>query len=921
VVGPPPEAIGEMQIMTSGYNAEYGRAAGGVVNVNLKSGTNSVHGTLWEIFQDQSMDANRWENNLAGKPRGVFKQNQFGAAVGGPIIKNRTFVFGDYQGTRLSSTGGAISGLGFTGYRTIPTPQQVNGDFSQFVGAQIGTGPLGGILQGQIFDPASIRTVNGSTVRDAFPGNVIPRTRFDPAAAKIAALYPAANQPISNVLYPQNDYFSNTLGTLAQDSGDLRVDHTFSENDKIYGSLSWSDRHNISHPPFPGLLDGSGFSAASENSLSRNAQIGYTSVWTARIISETRVAFSRLVTSRYQAEPILDAFKQFGIGGYNSNGQGDQNGGLFSLSLGRYTAVGGGSYIPSLEYSNVWNFIQNVAINKGSHSMKFGAEYRTIAFPFFQFQYSRGSMTFAQNGTAYPSTATSTAGGTINTVTGDEFASFLLGNVDQGNIGTTNFESSEKKVWAGYAQDDWKITPRLTVNIGIRYELFTPIGERLGRQSNFDWPTLTLYIPKGKDQNAPLPSNFAATLPFVKVSRGEVDKYMVPWDKWDIGPRIGIAYNYRAKTVIRLGFGIFYSGEQNQGAGPSRGNNVPFNEAPGFTRVGLTNFDYNPAFPRRFAGGFPADPFSYPVAPAFTGVDYNFKNGMVQKWNLALQRELPKQMSLELGYTGNHQAHSISQWSPNQAPNSPNTRLIPVLTSVSSESSFGFGNYNAGTMKLEKRMAEDGLQFIASYTFSHTLVNIGTPLSGGGITRTNPFDYATGYGNAGQDIRHSWTTGFTWEIPFGKGKTHGGSMGRTLNAVVGNWQTNGILSLRTGQPYSITSNYCIGLWSVCLVDTVPGKNPYNAPPEGRSPDKWFDTSAVAKPAAGTFGNLGQNILVLPAHPDSRFFPFQVLRNYGAVESPIPWGGPQLHQLTAIQQSQRHATEHHLRQDHRHQGRD
>ena len=233
VVGPSVEAIGEMRILTNGYSAEYGRGAGGVVNVNLKSGTNELHGVVFEILQNDKLNANRWENNKALTPRGPFKQNQFGGAAGGPILKNRLFIFGDYQGTRIASSGGAIQNLGYGGFYTIPTPAMIHGDYSNLLtNTVVGTDALGRpIYQGAIYDPASTRTVNGQLVRDAFPNNIIPSNRFDPAAAKIMSLYPAANQPITPGKYPQNDFYTATAGHQVTDQGDGRVDYRLSDKD------------------------------------------------------------------------------------------------------------------------------------------------------------------------------------------------------------------------------------------------------------------------------------------------------------------------------------------------------------------------------------------------------------------------------------------------------------------------------------------------------------------------------------------------------------------------------------------------------------------------------------------------------------------------------------------------------------------
>jgi len=877
VIGPSVEAIGEMRILTNGYSAEYGRGAGGVVNVSLKSGTNEVHGAVFEILQNTDLDANRWEQNEAGAVRPPFRQNQFGAAAGGPIIKNKTFIFGDYQGTRIASSGGIIQNLGFGGFYTIPTPAMIKGDFSNLLGGQIGTDPLGRpILAGAIYDPASTRTVNGQLVRDPFQGNIIPASRFDPAAAKLMSLYPAPNQPIAAGSYPQNDYYASTAGTQNTDQGDVRVDHRISDKDSLFGSLSWSNTSKANVPPFPGALDGGNFYGSSEVDLGRNAQISYTRVWSARIISETRVGFSRLVTSRVGANPNTDVNALLGIGGLNQNGA-SQNGGAPQLDMQRYSQAGANNWLPSKEYSNLWDFVQNVAINKGSHSFKFGAEFRPLRFPFFQVPYPHGEEWFYQNGTSYPSTALASNGKAYNVATGDEMASLLLGVVAGGQISTNNFIASNKQAWGFYGQDDWKITPKLTLNLGLRYELFSPIGEAFGRQSNFVYDTLTLVVPKGKDCQTPLPPNFGASFPNVNVSRCQTSAYLIPWDKTDFGPRIGIAYQLRQKTVIRLGYGIFYGGEENQGGNPNRGESVPFNESVVLNPpTGVSSFATNPYFSGGFAGGFPTNVYSLPAPIAFRGVATDFRSSLVAKWNVAVQQELPWQMALEVAYVGNHQSHQLFQPDPNACPNlgtlnssqqscdSSGLRPTPYIGGISGTASFGFGNYDALTAKLEKRLHK-GLQFISSYTYGHALANTGTTLSGSpGFGTPDPRNYASGYSSAAWDIRHNFTTGFLWDLPFGRGKEYASNISKAADYVIGGWQINGILTLRSGFPYTLTSNGCQGVWNFCQPDVVSGMNPNAAPSGGRTPNEWFNTANVTAPASLTGGNVGLQTNTYPA---------------------------------------------------------
>jgi hypothetical protein len=900
VVGPSVEAIGEMRVLTNGYNAEYGRGAGGVVNVELKSGTNQIHGTLFEILQNADLNANRWENNLGGAPRGPFRQNQFGAAVGGPIIKNRTFIFGDYQGTRIASSGGVIQNLGYGGSYTIPTAAMIGGNFQSLLGPAL---PGGGPPQGTIYQPNSTATVNGQLVRTPFANNTIPSSMLDPVAKKILALYPATNRAIITGGFPANDFFVSTPGSQSTNQGDLRVDHRLTDKDSLFGTLSWANTDKANTPPFPGALDGAPFQGASEQDLSRNGMVSWARVWTPAIISETRVGFTRLVTARTQANASTDEFKALGLGGYDPTTS--LNGGLPQIQFcsssfqtqycgTNYSQIGANSWLPSKEYSNVWDFIENVSVTKGAHAMKFGAEVRPIQFPFFQVPYPHGELYFNPQETAYP-TLTYGGGGQ----TGDAMASFLLGAVDWGQMSTTNFISSTKKAYAFYGQDDWKVTPKLTVSLGLRYELFSPIGEKFGRQSNFDIQTMTLYIPKGKDQATPLPPGFAQNFPNVHVSVGQVSQYLIPWDKKDFGPRLGIAYNVLDKTVLRASYGIFYGGEENQGGNPNRGESAPFNESPYLQRPasgpGSNEFDTNPGFAGGLQAGFPTNIFTGPAPVSFRSLAMDFRNSIVHKWSMAVQRELPHQMALELAYVGNHQSHGLLQPDQNACPNLATTnsaiscnslRPQPYIGGLSGTASFGYGNYAGLTTKLEKRFSS-GLQFLAAYTYGHALANSGTTLSGSpGFAYIDNTNISSSYSSAAWDIRHNLVTSFVYDIPFGRGKKYGSSLNPVTSAVLANWQVNGILTLHTGNPFTLRSNGCVGIWAACFPNLVAGKNPNAAPSGGRSPNLWFDTSAVVPisslsgAATVTEGNLG---LQSNTGPPTKTLDFSLFKDFPFTE--------------------------------------
>jgi Carboxypeptidase regulatory-like domain len=910
VIGPSVEAIGEMSINTNGNNAEYGRAAGGVLNVNLKSGTNQVHGVLFEILQNNALNANRWENNLAGKPTNPVKQNQFGAAVGAPIIKNKLFIFGDYQGTRINTAGGTIQNLGYGGFYTIPTQAMLNGNFAGLLGSNIGNG----VLQNQLFDPrGTVCSTSSNCTRSPFVGNQIPVSQMDPAALKIASLYPQVNVPsgVRPGFQPQNDYYAVTPGILNTDQGDGRVDYHLSDNTTIFGSISWNNTDKSSIPPFAGILDGGSFNGQSETDLGRNAMLSVTHLWSPSLVTETRVAFSRLVTARTQANSSVDSFKVAGIGGYNPTSV-SLNGGLPQIGLGApYSQIGANDWLPTKEYSNVWDFIQNVSINKGTHALKVGFEFRPIQLPFFQVPYPHGEMNFSRNETAFPSTAKDVGGqnGTFAADTGDNVASYLLGAIDGGQISTTNFISSTKKAYAAFIQDDWKVNSKLTVNLGVRYELFSPIGEKFGRQSNYDQQNTTLYIPAGRNQDAPLPPNFNAPVTLngitypalfttpITVSRGKVDQYLIPWDKLDIGPRVGLAYSVNDKTVVRLAYGVFYGGEENQGGNPNRGEAAPFNESPQLNRpAGVGTFMPNPGFANGAAVGgvsigYPLNVFTtYPVSSLqFRSIATDFRNPMVQKWNLAVQHQFAGNMALEVSYVGNHSSHQLLQPDPNACPNlgTLNTsincnslRRYSDIGGVSGTASFGFGNYDGMTVKFEKRMS-NGLQFINSYTYGHALANSGTTLSGSGGNYTrDPTNYGTSYANASWDIRHNFTSGFSYDIPFGRGKSYGASLNRAMNTLLGNWQMNGILTLHTGQPYTVRATGCQGVWNGCSPNLVSGTDPNAAPANGRNPSQWFNTANFVAPASLTGGNLG---LQTNYGPPVRTLDFSIFKNFAFTE--------------------------------------
>ena len=569
------------------------------------------------------------------------------------------------------------------------------------------------VMRGQIFDPFTQREVNGVLdVRDPFPNNRIPNAMFDPVAAQLIGQYPAPNHDIAAPgKRPGRNFFTQREATRNVNQFDVRIDHRISDSDSIFGSVSWIEEDKMQSPPLPGDLDAGGFLGEQEKNQSRNAMISYTKIWSPALITESRVSYSRLITTRTQANADSDSFSSLGIGGLNPFTT--NNGGLMRIGPQGYSTVGGSEWLPTQEYSNVWDFIQNVSWNKGAHAFKFGAEYRPIGFPFFQVPSPRGRMDFRQDHT--------------NQVgfndTGDGMASWLLGVPGFSRITTSNFISSFKDAYSFYAQDDWKVSSKLTVNIGIRYEVTSPIGEKFGRQAHLDvfghdHAQPTLVIPMGKDQDAPLPPNFATDFPGIAVERGVASTYLTGWDKSNIAPRIGFAYEAQPGLVVRAGFGMFYGAEENEGGNPNRGENVPFNQEVRFNppRASARN-----PFIDRFSDGFPVDSFTGNAPISFRSVYTRRRWPLVNKWNLNIQRDMGWNSVMEIAYIGSKGNRLTDNYNGNQPVTDPRPNIDALSrrpfkfvgnSNISFTNSNARSAYHALTAKWDRRFS-NGLGFLA----------------------------------------------------------------------------------------------------------------------------------------------------------------------------------------------------------------
>jgi hypothetical protein len=901
VVLPPPDAIAEFKVQTSDYSAEMGRAAGAVLNATVKSGTNSLHGAVWEFFRNDVLDAADWFENNNGIKKGELRWNQFGASIGGPIIKNKIFFFGDYQGFRHVE-GNTQSGI------SVPTVLQRNSGYSnlsEIITANASTPPptdaLGrAIPVGTVLDPATTRAAAGGYVRDPFglstcsgstislaacPGlNQIPADRIDANAVKLLNLFPlptnggvSSNFGASPNLYQHNNQF------------DVRGDFDMSEKDQVFARVSYWDNPQFIPGPFGGIADGGGFYEGVQTAKSFQGVSVYTHVFTPSTVNVARIGWDHLHTSRFG--PVADQLgipEQYGIAGIP---QVAENGGLPAFSFGGLSTLGSNNFLPSDETTQTTQVMDDFSKVYQSHSFKTGIEYQHVRFNTLQPAYSHGQFDYNGTFTDIPSHNTNTTG----------IAQFLLsptaatvpdgvdysGGSDQVQASNINKTYDERMYFAAYFQDDWKVNPKLTINLGLRYDYFGPINETNGGQANFAWNngppngTPTFIIPaSGKDNrelsstanNPALNGNgFLDLLAKDGIALDSTDRYgqgLIKPQKNNWAPRFGFAYQLNPKFVIRGGVGLFYNAFENQGYGPNIGENYPF----------VYNFNYTPKVPVGSPTGLnTVAPTSYGTPYAgcdtagpggtatlesgfscigFTPTEVNAQGlglqGLQFKYitpktvaaNLSVQYAITRTLSAQVTYVMtnvnnlqvNLGANNVTKLLPYNASTTgvvgggtEGTEPFPDFGGGSSGRMIGASNYNGLQTKLEQTLS-NGLNYLFTYTYSKTFTDAGDLLNNGSVSGGRAVD-VPGFG-----LRSDWTLApfnitnvfhFSggYELPLGRNKPYLHDIGKIGNAVVGGWSANWILTLQGGQPITLS----------CPTATTAGTSCYDVIVKGESP--------------------------------------------------------------------------------------
>jgi hypothetical protein len=835
VIQPSVDALQEFKVETNNYSAEYGYSAGAVVNASIKSGTNQLHGDAFEFLRNDYLDArNFFSNPTARKP--VLQQNQFGGTLGGPIIRNRAFFFGSYERTSTNR--------GSTYVVTVPTAAIRSGDF---------TG------QPTIYNPATtVQTSPGVYTRTAFANNRISPTLFDPAAAKLLSLIPLPTNPSASI----NNYVSSPTNTVRANRLDFKQDTQFSPADTLFARYSYFGANAVTYGPFPAPLVGStSFQTAPKEDLGNGAATGETHIFSPAVVNEARVGYNRI--QDFLSPFVKDTIAaQYGLGGIPTQPGAT---GLPSISISGFSNLGEATFLPNQKISEVITAEDHVSWTTGRHLLRFGGSYRWVRSWFNISSSARGSYNFSGAFTQNPSKPAGTGSG---------FADFLLGIPAGASL--SNFVSGDLRYhyFGGFIQDDWKLTPNLTINLGVRYELWTQPIERHDQQANFLTNLARLIYPNDKipagapSLTAPIPS-------------GVGRRSLMKTDTNNVAPRLGLALRATSNTVLRAGAGVFFADDPAIGASARPVANPPF-----FRSVSYPTDQITPVL--HLATGFPSDALAQNVnisAATLSAFAVDLKQGYVYHWSFGVEHQLYNWL-LDLNYVGTRGNDLPLTYNVNQPLAGPGSvasrRPYAGLGDINFTRPMDTTSYNALETRVEHRY-QNGLALLGSYTFSRS-IDIGGESLIGDLSLRNAANIKAERGLSSGDQRHRFVSSVLYDLPVGTGRRFQ-IPNRIVNAIIGNWQLNAIVTARTGQPFTPTLGTSTANTGAPRPDRLRDGN---LPSDQRTITAWFDKTAFAQPALYRFGNAGRNILIAPGAVNLdasvfKDFPLRVLGEQGQLQ--------------------------------------
>lgn len=834
-VSPPPiDSIDEFRVATSGYTAEFGSAAGGLVNIATKSGTNSVHGTAWEFLRNDVLNTRNFFAPVTQK-KPILRQNQFGVAVGGPVSiphlydgRNRTFFFADYEGSRIRSQ---------TVYNvTVPTAAMRNGDFSAFLGNQIGIDALGNpVRQGQIYDPLTTRTVNGQKVRTAFPGNIIPANRFSGVATKLLTYYPsptngAAASNLSNVTATGSD--TNRF--------DVRIDENINARNRLFGRYSEYRSAPLVAVPFRGAPGDFNSNGGRQRSIS----ISSITTLSSRAFNELRGEFLQAKSNQIPYLSDQNIASTLGIGNISTQA------GLPAIDISGVQQLGASASGTFLQDNQrMFAVLDNFTLLRGNHSLKAGFESRFYRMKNFQPSFYNGYFAFRSAETSAP--------GSLSSASGNAVASFLLGQADSTQY--TQVDPGQLvngDYFAGFVQDDWRASRRLTFNLGLRYEVNTRLADKRGLSSTFD--TATQRVLAGSARPVP------------------------PLSLTNFAPRLGLAYDVfnDQRMLLRAGFGMFYSPITGSGGNPLNGvPKFPYE----FTSIATSSDGITPVTTLA-AGPVLAQQYSITDPRLGFGANVQIQSPntapYAYQWNVGVEQAVAKGMVFDLSYVATD-AHKfdlgrLNYININQVPypvarqaaitqgtTNPNTaalRPFPNFNYVEPiNPRWGNSIYNSLQAKLEQR-ARWGIEYLLSYTWSKYIDNGSEAYNSlGGSWPADIYNLRAERTDSTAEVPQRFIGSVVWNLPFGKGLAiplHG-----VTNALAGGWQVSSVVTAQDGQPVdveqaTITSN------TYSLIQR-PNLNADPILHSGRTVGRFFNTSAFSAATPQSIGTSPRNPIRSP----------------------------------------------------------
>jgi hypothetical protein len=897
-VFPSVESVEEFKVQTNEYSAEFGRSGSGVVNLIYRSGTNQFHGSAFDFLRNSDLDCNDFFSNRNGAALPNFKRNQFGGSLGGPLdipklyhAKDKTFFFMAYEGLR--------QGTGSTLTTSVPTALQRAGNFTQTLNTA-----------GQeviIYDPTTTVASGSGYVRSPFPGNIVPASEINPVAVNVMKYYPLPNRP-GAVNTGLNNYYDATTSVINTDTGDAKLDENINDRNRFF--FRYSQRDLLQPPPFyfPAADVVALNNAETASQISHSAAFDYTFTMSPTFLMEFRWGFSRMAVDQ---ATVGDGFNPTSLGFPSYIAANADHLNFPGIAPANYYSLGQpgqGTWKKSGFESHLLG--ANLTKVLQSQTLKFGWEGRLLRVNDVEAGSSTGAFTFSPAITQgpNPNAATSTGGNSI--------ASLLLGVGSGSMIQDSKNAATQSFYYALYFQDDWKVTRKLTLNVGLRYDLDIPRTERYNRMETFDpFVASPLAAKTGI-------AGLRGGLIFPGVNGNSREQFNPRYD--DFSPRVGLAYQAFKNTVIRAGYGVFFAPSYRE-AGATIGNEG-FSAVTTYTGSpnGLTPSVYlNNPFPNGF------NPIVGSSQGLLTGLGTSFENPIygdnkvayTQNWDFEIQQQLPGNLLVDVAYVGSHAVHlnesGENDWNIDQLPpqalalgtklqqSVPNPFYGIITTGPESgatiplsylespypqftgpEASYmtgGYSVYHAFQLKVEKRLSND-LSVILSFTGQKLIddyaiiSNVGN--NTGGIQ--NIYDLQNQRGVSSNDISNRLVISGIYSLPFGRGKMFGKNWNRAVDTLLGGWQVNGIATDQSGFPLSVTTQDTSSSGGNVLRPNNNGQDPNQSTPVSTRLNQYFNASTFSQPAPFTFGSLTRTLPNVRA-PYTQNIDFSLFKNFQLYE--------------------------------------